>query len=237
MKQFDIITVKWESLKIIFSHFPILNFDTFPQNNRILTKTLLPKEDHSSGSFFSVCSTKKLPTTMLHEADLCLLLLHLCTSPGAAPSLEFLACFYSTNSSLLICFKSEKNHIQLNSSAYLRIMIGLIFSNLKIQLWQLKLKQVIIFYSWIHVRCLSEPLVPHSVPWNASTFCLFCHWKRCAVFHFFPLVSSNKDSYDMISITWLSTSKNMKNQRRSAANKQRKTHDAPCRKQTRYSSV
>lgn len=46
-------------------------------------------------------------------------------------------------------------------------MIDLIFSNLKIQLWQLKLKQVIIFYSWIHVRSLSETT---SIPLNASMF-------------------------------------------------------------------
>lgn len=164
--------MKWESQKIIVSHFPILDFDTFPQNNCILTKTL-PREDHFTDSFFSVCSTKKLPT-MPHEANIFCLLLHLCTSAGTAPSLEFLACF-CTNSSLLICFKSEKNLIQLKSSAYPWIMIDLIFSNLKIQLCQWKLKQVIIFYSWIHVRSLSERLVPHSVPLNASMFCLFCH--------------------------------------------------------------
>lgn len=174
-KWFDIITVKWESKKIIVSHFPILNFDTFPQNNCILTKTLLYREDHSTDLFFSICSTKKPSIRMLHEANLCHLLPHLCTSPGTAASLEILACFLSTISSLLICFKTNKILIQSKSSAYPRIMTYLVFSNLKIQLWQLKLKQVIIFYSWIHVRSLSEKLVLHSVTLNTSMlFLLSC---------------------------------------------------------------
>lgn len=75
---------------------------------------------------------------MQHEANMV-------TSIGTAPALEFLAYFCDTSSSVLICFKSEKNLMQLKSSAYLWFMTDLIFSNLKIQLWQLKLKQVIFF--------------------------------------------------------------------------------------------
>lgn len=172
MKWFDILTVKWESKKIIVSHFPILNFDTFPQNNCILTKTLLYREDHSTDSFFSICSTKKLPIRVLHEANHCCLLPHLCTSPGTVASLEILACFLSTISSLLICFKPSKIFIQSKSSVYPWIMTYLVFSNIKIQLWQLKLNQVIIFNSWIHVRSLSEKLALHSVPLNASMLVL-----------------------------------------------------------------
>lgn len=38
--------------KIIVSHFPILNFDTFPQNDYTLTKTPLPREALSTDLFF-----------------------------------------------------------------------------------------------------------------------------------------------------------------------------------------
>lgn len=78
------------------------------------------------------------------------------------------------------------------------IMTDLIYSNLKIQVLQLKLKGVFIFYSWIHVRCLGETLAPLSAPLNGSMSSLLSLKEMCCSL---PPVSGYKDSSDMVFTT------------------------------------